>query len=136
MRYVLLALLLAAAPALADSPYEKVERVFQGSETVAGERLAYPAGAAEVTTLIVTMDPGEETAWHEHGVPLFAYILEGELTVTYRGIGDRVYRTGDGFLEAMHVPHRGRNTGTGRCRILAVFMGGGDGKPTLPAPPE
>jgi quercetin dioxygenase-like cupin family protein len=50
-------------------------------------------------------------------------MLDGELTVDYGDKGKRVYRAGDAVLEAIHVAHNGRNTGSGPMRILAVFMG-------------
>jgi quercetin dioxygenase-like cupin family protein len=99
-------------------------------ETVVGETIAYPQGApAKVTAAIVGLGPGEETGWHTHGIPTFALILDGELSVDYGDKGTRVYRAGEAFLEAIDVPHNGRNTGSGPMRILAVFMGA-DGLPT------
>jgi quercetin dioxygenase-like cupin family protein len=56
-------------------------------------------------------------------VPLFGYILEGELTVDYGPFGKRTYRQGEGLAEAMNEAHNGRNTGTGVLKILAVFIG-------------
>jgi quercetin dioxygenase-like cupin family protein len=104
-------------------------------ETVVGETIAYPAGApAKVTAAILSLAPGASTGWHTHGVPTFGYILEGELTVDYGDKGQRVYRAGDAFLEAISVVHDGRNTGAGPMRILAVFMGA-EGLPTSVAAP-
>ena len=89
-----------------------------------GEPLRYPGGASPVVhAVVITLLPGEETARHRHGVPLFAYVLEGELTVDYAGHGKRIYRKGGALLEAMDVQHVGRNTGAGPVRILAVFLG-------------
>ncbi len=94
------------------------------SKTIVGEDIVYPTtGKAVVTSAIVVMAPGERTILHRHGVPLFAYMLEGELTVDYGAHGTRVYRQGDSFMEAMNVSHAGRNTGTTTVRILAVYMG-------------
>ena len=94
------------------------------SKTIVGEDIVYPTtGKAVVTSAIVVMAPGERTILHRHGVPLFAYMLEGELTVDYGAQGTRVYRQGDSFMEAMNVSHAGRNTGTTTVRILAVYMG-------------
>ena len=56
-------------------------------------------------------------------VPLFGWMLEGELTVAYEGAGERVYRPGDALMEALGTLHNGRNDGPGDLRILAVFMG-------------
>jgi quercetin dioxygenase-like cupin family protein len=105
---------------------EKVTELLSTEKTVLGQTLAYPAGApAKVTAAIVAMQPGAETGWHQHDVPLFGYMLEGELTVDYGAKGTRVYRKGDALMEAIDVPHNGRNTGAGVARILAVFMGAG-----------
>ena len=94
------------------------------SKTIVGEDIVYPTtGKAVVTSAIVVMAPGERTILHRHGVPLFAYMLEGELTVDYGAHGTRVYRQGDSFMEAMNVSHAGRNTGATTVRILAVYMG-------------
>jgi quercetin dioxygenase-like cupin family protein len=56
-------------------------------------------------------------------VPLFGYILEGELTVDYGAKGRRTYRKGDGFGEAMDEAHNGRYAGREPVKILAVFIG-------------
>ena len=103
-----------------------VAPLLSSGETILGQPLAYPpaaAGAPHVTAVIVTLPPGAATGWHWHDVPLFGYLLEGELTVTYKGAGERVYRPGDALMEAIGTPHDGRNTGNDDVRILAVFMG-------------
>jgi len=92
--------------------------------TVLGETLHYPTnGPAHVTAAIVTLAPGAKTVLHKHGVPLFAYILEGEITVDYGDRGKRTYRAGDAIMEAMDVPHFGADAGTQPVRILTVFIG-------------
>src|SRR5215208_3159451 len=96
----------------ADEPYRAVQEVLSATETVVGEPLRYPSAAAPlVHAVIITLRPEEATARHRHGVPLFAYILDGELSVNYGPRGQRVYRAGDALMEAMDVPHVGRNTG-------------------------
>jgi len=92
--------------------------------TVMGETLHYPTGgAAHVTAAIATLAPGTRTVLHRHGVPLFAYVLEGEITVDYGDHGKRTYRQGDALMEAMNVPHFGADTGTQPVRLLIVYMG-------------
>ncbi|WP_281927064.1 cupin domain-containing protein [Roseibium album] len=105
-----------------NESYDKVRQVYAGDLTVAGEKVVFPEGNQSVKALEITMEPGEVTGWHKHGAPLFAYMLEGEITVTYDGIGKKLYRQGEGLLEAMNVTHRGENTGDGPARILAVFL--------------
>lgn len=115
--------LTASALAFAQGSYNLTGTV-STSKTIVGEDIVYPTtGKAVVTSAIVVMAPGERTILHRHGVPLFAYMLEGELTVDYGAHGTRVYRQGDSFMEAMNVSHAGRNTGTTTVRILAVYMG-------------
>ena len=92
--------------------------------TIVGETLHYPTnGPAHVTAAIVTLAPGAKTVLHRHGVPLFAYILEGEVTVDYGDRGKRTYRAGDALMEAMDVPHFGADAGPQPVRILTVFIG-------------
>lgn len=114
---------IVAGAALGRATYPPLEVLLSSSETVLGQPIAYPEGLPLVTAAIVTMAPGQETGWHTHPVPLFAWMLEGELTIDYDPDGTRVYRSGDAFLEAFRTRHDGRNTGDGEARILAVFMG-------------
>jgi quercetin dioxygenase-like cupin family protein len=129
-RFALMALLLAAActaPAPAPALAPSAEAVLQTGETVLGQPIAWPEGSPQVTAVIVTLPPGAETGWHAHPVPLFGWMLEGELTVAYQGAGAsetrRTYRPGDALIEAIDTPHNGRNDGAAPVRILAVFMG-------------
>jgi quercetin dioxygenase-like cupin family protein len=93
-------------------------------QTILGQPIVYPTESpAKVAAAIITMQPGEETGWHQHDVPMFGYILDGEVTVDYGAKGTHVYRQGDALVEAIDVPHNGRNTGKGEARILSVFMG-------------
>jgi quercetin dioxygenase-like cupin family protein len=120
--------LIAAATALAIGPavaqdYPAARPLLTAGITVTGEPIHYPAGAAQVSASVVTVPPGRETGWHRHGVPLFAYILAGELTVDYGAQGARHYKTGDAFLEAMATAHNGRNQSTEPVSILVVYMG-------------
>ncbi len=116
-------LILAATSVQAKDTYPPVELLLQTDTSIIGEPLEYPAGQAEITMAIVTMQPGQQTGDHRHDAPLAAYVLEGEITVDYGEAGTRVYRTGDAFVEAFRSTHSGVNTGSGIARILAVFAG-------------
>jgi quercetin dioxygenase-like cupin family protein len=106
-----------------DSGYPAVPLLSTGS-TIVGETLRYPTtGPAHVTASVIVLAPGGKTIVHKHGVPLFAYILDGELTVDYGAHGTRTYRQGQAFMEAMEVAHFGVNNGTSPVRILAVYLG-------------
>jgi len=101
--------------------------------TILGETIRYPkSGPAHVTAAIVTLAPGARTIMHKHGVPLFAYILDGELTVDYGTHGTRTYRQGQSFMESMAVAHFGVNNGSQPVRLLAIYMGAKHAKDVIP----
>jgi quercetin dioxygenase-like cupin family protein len=105
-------------------------------ETILGQPITYPTGTPLITSAIITLPPGGQTGWHEHSIPLYAYILEGELTVDYGPEGTRVYRAGEAVMEAIDWAHNGTSTGTVPVRILAVYIGA-EAVPTaevVPAP--
>jgi len=118
-----LSVLVFSWPSLAQEKYPPLEVLMSSSKTVLGQPLKYPEGQAKMTAAIVTMSPGQETGPHIHPVPLFGYMLSGELTVDYGKDGKKVYRTGDSLIEAFKTVHDGKNTGTVPARILVVFAG-------------
>jgi quercetin dioxygenase-like cupin family protein len=123
-----------AQPTAAPDNGVTVTPLLSTGTTVVGEALHYPSGGpAHATAAIITLKPGAKTNLHKHGVPLFAYILEGEITVDYGDRGKRTYRPGDAFMEAMDVPHFGADDGAQPVRILAVFMGADGAADTIPA---
>lgn len=124
MRRLALTAAILLSPMAAQADSYPAFPILSATTNVVGETIAYPTtGPAKVTAAIVTMGPGERTVMHKHGVPMFAYILEGEITVDYGEHGKKTYRAGQGLMEAMAVPHFGTNTGTGLLRLIAVFMG-------------
>lgn len=126
--------LLATCAAANQGGYPAVPLLSTG-KTIVGEPIRYPTtGPAHITAAIVTLAPGAKTIPHKHGVPLFAYILDGALTVDYGTHGKRTYRQGDAFMEAMDVAHFGINAGTQPVRILAVYIGAEGAKDVIPAP--
>ncbi|MBN8966728.1 MAG: cupin domain-containing protein [Rhizobiales bacterium] len=121
----------AQQPPAQAKDYPAVPLLSTGTSIV-GETIRYPKGPAHVTAAIVTLAPGGKTIMHKHGVPLFAYILEGELTVNYGKHGTRTYRAGQTLMEAMNVPHFGINNGAQPVRLLAVYMGSKRAKDVIP----
>jgi quercetin dioxygenase-like cupin family protein len=115
--------LLLTTSAYAKPPVPSVETLLETDQTVLGQDFSYPAGKAKITAVIVTLPPGTSLPKHLHPVPLFAYILQGELLVDYGSEGQLVYHKGDAFVEAFNWPHSGRNAGKGKVRILAVYSG-------------
>lgn len=127
--------LLFAGAAAADESSQYVKLltpVLESGQTILGQPIAYPAGTPKVTAALVVLPPGKETGWHSHAVPIFAYVLDGEISVDYGDKGIKVYKAGDGLLDAMNWPHNGANKGTAPVRLLVVYMGA-EGKPNAEA---
>jgi quercetin dioxygenase-like cupin family protein len=109
--------------ALAVPPGPTVETLIETDLTVLDQEFAYPEGIAKITAAIVSLPPGGVLAPHLHTVPLFGYILQGELIVDYGSEGEIAYRKGDALVEAIDWPHQGRNGGRGVMKILVVYAG-------------
>ncbi len=116
--------------AFAREPSKRFELLLATSKTVMDEQIVYPSGAAKITTGIITLDPGDETGWHTHGVPLTGLILEGDLTVDYGDKGTRVFHQGESIAEAINIPHNGRNLGASPVKLFVAYAGA-EGVPTM-----
>ena len=94
------------------------------AQTVLDQLLQYPTGSqAQVSSAILTIAPGVSTGLHKHDAPMYAYILEGTLTVTYDGGIVKEYSAGSAILEAVGTPHNGENKTDKPVKILVVNMG-------------
>jgi quercetin dioxygenase-like cupin family protein len=104
--------------------------VIKSGKTADGHPLQWPKGEkVEVTSVVGTLQPGGRTARHQHPVPVYVYVMEGELEVQTDGAQPRQYKAGDAFLESVNMWHQAFNKGSTPARILVVFMGE-EGKPT------
>ena len=104
--------------------------------TTLDQPIAYPKKTpAEVSSYITTLEPGQETGWHRHKVPLFVYVLEGSVSVEYDAGVVKEYPAGSAFMEAEDIWHNGTNTGDDAVRILTVYMGAKGAKNTVERAP-
>lgn len=94
------------------------------AQTVLDQLLQYPSGTqAQVSSALLTIDPGVSTGLHKHDAPMYAYILEGTLTVTYEGGIVKEYSAGSAILEAVGTPHNGENKTDKPVKLLVVNIG-------------
>ena len=108
----------------ASEPGLEQRTILSTGTTATNEPIHYPlAEPARVTVVEITLQPGQETGWHAHPVPIVGYILTGGLTVDYGAKGERTYHKGDAIVEALNEPHNGRSTGPEPLKILAVIVG-------------
>jgi quercetin dioxygenase-like cupin family protein len=118
------AAMLAAVPAAshAEQAFSSADLLDTG-KTVLGETLVYPtSGPARLHSMIVTVSPDRPAKLHHHPTPMYAYILEGELTIDYGAAGKHTFKAGDAFVEAVNTPHQGIDIRM-PVRILTVSMG-------------
>ena len=119
------AALFCAAPAASGS--EKLgypaRDLLTTNTDVLDQPIVYPAGQARITSAIITIPPGGEGQLHVHEVPMYAYVLQGTITVDYGDRGIKVFKQGDAVMEVQHLPHKGMNKGNDPVALLVVYMG-------------
>ena len=94
------------------------------AQTVLDQLLTYPDGSqAQVSSAILTFAPGVSTGLHKHDAPLYVYVLEGTITVTYEGGIVKEYSAGSAILEAVGTPHNGENRTDKPVKLLVVNIG-------------
>ena len=126
-------LLLILSTPVWGQDYKSVEvsKVLVSSVTSNGTPLKYlQTGRPEVTVLVVRVPPGGSTGWHQHPVPVYAYMLEGTLNVEIQGGQTSVFKKGDAILEVMNTLHNGYNSGS-ETATLVVFYTGAAGVPNV-----
>jgi quercetin dioxygenase-like cupin family protein len=97
-----------------------------------GGDLTYPAGKAQVTSVMLHLEPGAELPFHCHPVPTMGYVKRGLLEVETKRGDMRSFAEGSAVVEVMNTLHRGRAVG-GPVDIV-VFYAGADGVPVTVLP--
>jgi quercetin dioxygenase-like cupin family protein len=91
---------------------------------VLGRPIAYPTKKpAQVSSSVITLEPGQETGWHKNKAPMFAYVLDGTVTVEYDAGVIKEYPAGTSLMEAQGVWHNGTNKGDQTVHVLVVSFG-------------
>lgn len=89
-----------------------------------GQKIVYPlTDKAEVTAMLVDLAPGAETGWHKHPVPVYAYVLKGELAVEMEGGDARQFKSGDAIVEVVNTAHNGKNSGKEPVSLIVFYTG-------------
>jgi quercetin dioxygenase-like cupin family protein len=106
--------------------------VIKTTETNVGGPLSYPdGGTPELSSMLITIQPGGRSNLHQHPVVTFVYVLEGEADLH---VGDQVfhYKAGDAWVEPIDTLNQIFNAGDGPLRNLVVFVGS-EGNPNAVA---
>jgi len=109
----------------------EVKKLMTSSTSSNGDSLLYLCtDKPEVTALLVHFPPGGSTGWHKHPVPVYAYVLEGELTVELKSGRVFVFKQGEAIFEVTNTLHNGYNSGSGEASLV-VFYTGAAGVPNV-----
>jgi quercetin dioxygenase-like cupin family protein len=101
-----------------------VEQLLKTDTTALGQKIVYPVFQDdEITILKITVPPGESTGWHKHIIPVFAYVLEGTLTVELKENKTITLTRNSTFSEVRNTYHNGINKGTENVILIAFYMG-------------
>lgn len=122
---LVLALPLRAEPSKPDYNNDvRVRTLLKTDTNSAGQKIEYPRDKpAEVSVLIVEIPPGKQTGWHQHPVPLFGYVLQGQVTVTLADGRKHTSHEGDALAECVNLLHNGVNEGKVTTKLL-IFVAG------------
>lgn len=128
------ALPFAAALAQDDALPEgfQTEPVLKTTTTRDGDAIVWPEGTPEIVSVIGTIEPGGRTPLHQHPVPVFVYVLEGEVELRTEGGDPHTYGTGEAYIEALNRDHQLFNVTDSDAQVLVVFAAA-EGQPTTVA---
>jgi quercetin dioxygenase-like cupin family protein len=100
--------------------------------TVLDQKIVFPKkGVAQVSSMITTLEPGQETGWRLHRVPVFVYVLSGTYTVEYEAGVTKEFPAGSSTMQALKTNYNGINKGEDSVQLLTVFMGAKGKKNTV-----
>jgi len=127
MKKISLAVIIIFVCLTAKSQYNKgitIEPILKTDTTTTGQKIIYPNFKEdEVTILKITIHPGESTGWHKHEFPVFAYVIEGTLTVEIENNKIIQFAKNTSLAEVINIFHNGTNNGKENVVLLAFYMG-------------
>jgi quercetin dioxygenase-like cupin family protein len=128
MKKVLLVISALLICIVAEAQYSKgisMEPVLKTDTTTIGQKIIYPQFKDdEVTIVKINIPPGESTGWHKHAFPVFAYVIQGTLTIEVENNKSMRFSENTSFAEVMNTFHNGINKGDEAVVLIAFFMGG------------
>ncbi|MDD2275323.1 MAG: cupin domain-containing protein [Smithellaceae bacterium] len=80
----------------------------------------------QVTVMTVDIAPGAGTGWHSHPMPVYAYVMAGQLTVEIEGGKTAEFMEGDAIIEVVNLRHNGTNHGKVPVKLLVFYLGAKD----------
>lgn len=111
----------------ANAQYNKgvvLETILKTDTTSIGQKITYPDFKNdEVSVVKVILPPGKSTGWHKHVFPVFAFVLQGTLTVEVENRKTMQFPVNSSFSEVLNTLHNGVNNGKEDVILIAFFLG-------------
>ena len=128
MKKIIVLALIVLFYGCAKNPSLTTQKLLEAQRlNVLEQPIIYPTQQpAEVTSAISVLQPGKETGWHKHMVPLHAYVMEGTSTMEFEtdgGMQTRTFSKGDAWVGAADVWHNASNRTDQPTVVFVVFMG-------------
>lgn|GEM_PF-235250 len=102
----------------------EVKKLLSSTTAGNGQKLVYlRTDNPEVTALLVGIPPGGQTGWHQHPVPVYAYVLEGRLTVAMKDGTTFSFTRGEAVFEVINTLHNGYNYGSEPVSLVVFYTG-------------
>jgi quercetin dioxygenase-like cupin family protein len=114
--------LASAAPSLGAAP----PIVAQGMAVGKMKATTIHATTGSMLLTAITIAPGGNFNWHEHGAPVAVVVTAGTLTVfdpSVHGCAPFRVSKGQSFVEPANHVHLARNDGKTRVTLYALYMG-------------
>lgn len=110
-----------------DVPYEDIKAtvipLIDAPKTILGQSFKYPTGTPLINAYNIEIPVGKKTSLHKHAVPLFIYVVSGEVIVDYGSKGKRTFKSGASYIEAIEWCHIAHAVGNQPVKIIGVYMG-------------
>ena len=107
--------------------YEDIEAtpivIVGAPKTTLGQDFKYPAGQPLIKAFNIEIPVGKQTNLHKHLVPLYVYIVSGDLEVDYGSKGKKIYKGGSSYVEASDWCHIGKVSGKKPVKVIGVYLG-------------
>lgn len=129
--------LFLTAPHLASAQDEALpagfttEPVIRATTNRDGDPISLPTGTTEIISTVATLEPDGRTPLHQHPVPVYAYVLEGEVELRTEGGDPQRYAAGEAWLESQNRMHQAFNVGNDPAKLLIVIIGEEGQAPTV-----
>lgn len=107
------------------TPPQTGDRILDKQEiTARDQRITYPEQKpARISSETMVLEPGEQTGWRRHRIPVYVHVLSGTYTVDY-GEGALVeYPAGSAFVQATKTDYNASNVTEDPVTVLHVYMG-------------